>query len=519
MRMYTFFETEEAAAVRYDPQFREACELYNRSLAVFVKYSRENNLKAKDGLRLPLLVGNVEIDRSVHSELPWKPEEYEEHFPAYDLEVKGLLDHVRSYGIGVPLVVVRAPFETAARREEDRYLPQSRLAHSATALLRFTSPVCGGADDGATQKAEVELYDPMKTDEIQIGGRTVSLESDLTTPLAYALKESPSIKGITGLLDVSAWESRQGLYMLQPYEPGKIPVVFVHGLMSAPPTWLPMFNSLLSDHRIRHRYQFWFFMYPTGNPILYSASLLRDSLAEVRASLDPDGADPTLDQMVLVAHSMGGLLSKTTVQDSGDVLWSSISSKSVDDLELPDEERRLVKKLFFYKPLPFVRRVIFLAVPHRGSRIAEGLIGRLGSSLVRLPEFMVKSGRDVLLALGPDADRLPKSMSESKMTGIDALRPDNPALRTLTENPFNAAVTIHSIIGNHEVGGTPGGTDTVVPYESSHLAGAVSELILRSKHSVHKHPSAILEVRRILLKHLETVDAAKAGQRVSVHEN
>ena len=64
-------------------------------------------------------------------------------------------------------------------------------------------------------------------------------------------------------------------------------------------------------------------------------------------------------------------------------------------------------------------------------------------------------------------------------------------------------VPYHSVIGNKEAADTPGGTDGVVAYESSHLAGATSEKIIESGHSVMSHPQTIIEIRRILSLHLE----------------
>ena len=62
-------------------------------------------------------------------------------------------------------------------------------------------------------------------------------------------------------------------------------------------------------------FQFWFFTYETGNPILYSAMRLREALETAVATLDPAAQDPALRQMVLLGHSQGGLLVKLMVVD------------------------------------------------------------------------------------------------------------------------------------------------------------------------------------------------------------
>lgn len=87
-------------------------------------------------------------------------------------------------------------------------------------------------------------------------------------------------------------------------------------------------------------------------------------------------------------------------------------------------------------------------------------------------------------------------------TGIDNLDPNNRTLQLLETIPFRPGVPYHSVIGNRKEAGIPGGSDGIVPYASSHLDGAVSELVVKSDHSAQQNPLAIREIRRILLEHL-----------------
>jgi pimeloyl-ACP methyl ester carboxylesterase len=297
--------------------------------------------------------------------------------------------------------------------------------------------------------------------------------------------------------------------MLQPFQSDKIPVVFVHGLISSPRTWLLMFNDLLGDPQIRERYQFWFFRYPTGNPVLYSASILRDSLEEISSTYDPEGTTPAFNRMVIVGHSMGGLLSKAMVQQSGDLVWGTVFDKPIDDLDIPVEQRAMLERVLFFEPLPFVSRVIFIAVPHRGSEQARMPIVEMVQSIVKPATSLLELTTGTLLNLFRDTASTQEILSKRIPTGVDSLRPDNPMLQTLVEIPIDPHVTYHSIIGNHEAADTPGGTDTVVPYESAHLEGVASEKIVQSDHGVHAHPVAIEEVKRILREHLVIIDQAK----------
>jgi pimeloyl-ACP methyl ester carboxylesterase len=492
----------------YHPHSRLACDFYNRSLATQIIYHRDRNIGYRKNLRLPLLRGDLELVAR-RSELAWGPDEFDRFFIAYEFEVKGLTKHHRSLGLGVPLVAVYTPPPLEDRRTEDRFLPKVQLTCPATVFIKMDPFISQVRGEDTTYRGEILAYDPLKTREISINGRTAPLETDFTTPLAYAIDKMPPPKTMKAFFNPEIWADRQGLFMLQPFQSDKIPVVFVHGLISSPRTWLLMFNDLMGDSQLRERYQFWFFMYPTGNPVLYSASILRDSLVEISSVYDPEGTNPAFNRMVIVGHSMGGLLSKTMVQQSGDLVWGTIFDKPIDDYDIPVEQRAMLERIAFFEPLPFVSRVIFIAVPHRGSEMARMPIVEMIQSIVKPATSLVESTTGAILNLFRDTDYTQDILSKRIPTGVDSLRPDNPMLQTLVEIPIDPHVTYHSIIGNHEAADTPGGTDTVVPYDSAHLEGAASEKIIRSDHSVPKHPLGIQEVKRILREHLVTIDHAK----------
>src|SRR5947207_9497774 len=118
-----------------------------------------------------------------------------------------------------------------------------------------------------------------------------------------------------GALRAARYEKKTGLYFLQPYDPDRIPVVFVHGLISTPFDWVQTIKGLLADPEIRKHYQFWVFSYPTGNPVLYSALRLREELAKV------DKLYPNHKDYVLVVHSMGGMLTHDQVVTVNEGMW------------------------------------------------------------------------------------------------------------------------------------------------------------------------------------------------------
>lgn len=527
----------------YEHRFRMAHDLYNLSLAKFVKIEQQRigppddpslpgvleyfrspwqkalhfsalslerlgDAPARDTTRLSLVRGSMEI-RNLNNDLDWAPDDFDACYLAYEFEVEGFYNQNRTAGLGVPLVLVRTP--PRQRGDQDRFMSPLQQTYAATLILRPEGSLTDRAPDDPRYGVTLELYDPLETHDIAINRQSVPLEIDLTTPSAYMLAvDPPPLEGLTGLFDVAAWADYQGLYMIEPYDPRKIPVVFVHGLMSSPLTWLQVFNELLSDPSLRERYQFWFFLYPTGNAIITSGSLLRESLTETREVFDPEHDDEAFDHMVIVGHSMGGLLTKMMVEESGDALWRLASDRPLDAYNLAPEDRDFIERQMFFHPLPFVERVVFIAVPHRGSSKAQGRISEFAAQMIRLPASLVKNSYhfmyDLIREGALSRDQLPKRLPN----GLDTLKPGNPILTTLCELPIDPRVPYHSIIGNHLAADTPGGTDTVVTYESAHLEGAASEKIIQSTHSVQRHPLAILELQRILRLHLETVDRDNA---------
>lgn len=503
---YLFDSELMSSANSFDPVFRWACDLYNRSLAKVVIYGAERKFLRESDPRLPLLSGELRLLPGP-VELRWEGSTFDAFVVSYNYEVVGLRGLIRTYGLGVPSIAVRSSVDDPSAKE-DLFLPPVKQTYATTVIFRFPGSILERAAGATTTRsASVEIYDPLRTESIQIEGRSVPLEADLTTPLAYGLEINPKKDGLKGMLDPGAEAIAHGLFMLQPYHKDKIPVLFVHGLMSSPVTWVQLFNDVLHDPVLRERYQFWFFGYPSGNPILYSASNLRVSLLQIQQTYDPEGTNPAFQNMVICSHSMGGLVSKLMVLSSGDRLWSMVFDTPIEETELSADERALLTRTVFFETLPFIKRVVFMAVPHRGSDLATGFVGKLGMKLTSLPERVSTT----LSSLRARMSRRSEAADENSATGIG-----NLAQTEILTWPFPDYLQIHSVIGNLDAAETPGGADGIVPYESSHLEGVASEKIVKWGHNVHEHPLAILELRRILHLHLHLdslKSPAEVGQR------
>jgi hypothetical protein len=374
-----------------------------------------------------------------------------------------------------------------------------------TAFLRLDDP--RGALVSGKLKGKLEFYTPDSARAVKIAGVDVPIEYETTTALALTLEGAPvwdfEIAGFrSGDFTIGDANLRQGLFMLHPHRTGRMPLVLVHGTASSPARWAELINELENDRRFWENYEVWLFVYNTGNPVAYSALLLRDALSAVVTELDPEGKDPGLKNMVVMGHSQGGLLTKMTVIDSGMRLWPF--SVPPEDLDVSAETRDLLVRGLIFKPLPFVKEVIFVATPHRGSYQALGLLGNLASWLVNLPGRFTKMSLDILtlqrqgFVLGPFSG-IP--------TSITNMNPDNRFIKSLAEIPIADGVVAHSIIAVQGDGPPEQGDDGVVKYLSAHIDGVASEKIVRSGHSTQGHPETIQEVKRILVERAERLQA------------
>ncbi len=494
----------------FHPYTRFACELYNQALEGHLCALRRRKQRICAGQRLPLLHGVLELQRK-DSFLMWSFEDISGFELASELEVSGLEGHYAIEGIGVPLVVIRDVSGQAATGES--FLPGIRQTCAATALLKVTGPFDDGAGNVPVYRGEGALYDAVREETLTEAGVTLPLKADFATPLAYMMTRTPDPVSFVAMLDAEEWRHETGLHMMQPYQPDRIPIVFVHGLMSSPFTWLRMLITLMADRTISAKYQLWFYMYPTGNPIVYSAQILRQSLRDMQQRYDPTGTNPNFNQMVLVGHSMGGLISKLQVVNSGDHIWRAFANVEPESLRLTDAERTLIETALVFEALPWITRVVFIATPHSGSIFAESWYARLGAVVARMNEEWEHASsaaiRKIMAQAGASVDPTFRKIITRRMpTGIDGLLPSNPMLHATQHLPLAPRVTCHSIIGNQRAGGEAGGSDGTVAYASAHFAPAVSEVIVKSDHGAHAHPLAIREVRRILREHAQLLPAA-----------
>ncbi|MEE8148309.1 MAG: alpha/beta fold hydrolase [Longimicrobiales bacterium] len=492
---YAFLFPEGAgqAPGRFDPRLRIAADLYNWALtSSFASKDRSEVILRGGTFTLPFGQIDVAFDPAT---LRTGDRELYQFIPSSELEVHGMAMRYRMPGLGVPLAASTRPIDDS---KPGRDMVAPRLKVPLTLLLRIP-----GARQGLVQgrplTGTLELHLAWDEESVSIAGEQVPLENQPTAALALTFTGVPIMElellGFLGRL-TGALKERPPLVSTTPYRPGLIPVVFVHGTASSPLRWGEMYNRLLGDHKIRSRYQFWVFQYDSGNPVALSSLRLREALTAAVARIDPEGKDPALRRMVLIGHSQGGLLVKMQAISTGDQLWNAVSRKPLEELQLSDSTRELLKKGLFLEPLPEVSRVVFIATPHRGSFVAgRTFIGNLVRWLLNPAPVSAQVSKDVLK--NQDAFvGLPVVP-----TAVDNMSPGHPFIQGLQKIPVASLIEAHSIIAVEGDGPIEEGNDGVVEYSSAHIDGVRSELVVRSSHSTQGKPETIEEVRRILLLH------------------
>jgi len=507
-----FYAATEAAwnAVWTCPGSREilceAAELYAAALEGLLETASEHGRLTGQGLVIgpswkqvvvPIQTKALPVDASLIDKVVAAP-------PPGDARITR--HHCRD-GFGLP-VVVRV--KAGPPGSPGQAFAPDRQSLAATAVLRFKMPgdetflqTFAGPLARDHAPAILDLANPVEIAAVHIGQARPLLAADLTAPLLDVLEGTPKA-GLSGFIQpYGRGDTQPRLEFLEPHQPGRIPVVFVHGLASDEGTWFDLLNELRTWPTFHRRYEPWVYHYPTGASFLQSAAVLRRELRAAVRSLDPQGTDRALQNMVLVGHSMGGLHAKMMVVDPGTAIWDSVATRPFDEVQMRPEVRQFMAPLFFFEPLPFVKRVVFIATPHAGSSLASRAVGRAASVTVKQPP-QVRAIYEELVTLNPGTFQ--GDFENSVPTTVDILEPESTILQALRRQRTPCWVTTHSVVGTAHQSLTGDDGDCVVPASSARLPGTVSEIEVPATHTrVHHQPATVRELERILTQHLHEI--------------
>ncbi|MGO4220348.1 esterase/lipase family protein [Lysobacter sp. TAF61] len=394
-------------------------------------------------------------------------------------------------GFGVPLAVLSP---RCSDRPLCKLLPPEGVFRNATAWIEPGEPA--GSD--GRRRPRLVIADAVALDTLVVGTQRFALAYDTSAGFAEGAGTSKLGRlAIWGLLGGDEVGRRAGLYLLEDYDPNKRPLIMIHGLGSSPLTFARMSDAVWGAPDLRSRFQVWHVVYQTDAPLLVTRRRVQRYLDEAWNILDPEGDDPARTGMVLVGHSMGGVVARLLCIDSGEVLWNAAFLQPASSLKGDRADIDGLDATFHFRPYPGIKRAVFISAPHAGSPSATRWFGRLARVLIgkRTPE---------LQSLKRIADENPKAVQpellmyfqQARLNSITTLQTKQPvreAGQVLMPVP---GIAYHTIAG--ALPGRVPPSDGVVPLGSAIIPGAESTLVLPVGHDAHETDAGIAEVLRIL---------------------
>ena len=464
-------------------------EVHNTALARFAELWVADPRRLEAG-PYHLIGGSEDLQIELSEKSTYHRGYFDRFVAAKAVQEEGIVRKIRD-GYGAPIVGIRE--QKPERAAEMEFYPPRGLYTAVTVTMDNVRK------SGDVTYVTFSMRNPMVEETIAIGSRRLLLAADYSAPMAVILKgRNEVLSGLAGFFKAEERIAQSGVYLTEPYDPSRIPVLLIHGLISVPMIWRDIIPEMISDPEISKRYQFMVFTYPSSYPLVESAALLRSELAALRARHDPEGNDPLSTNMVVAGHSMGGMLTHTLVADIGDNLWKQFSDTPLDEVPISEAQREDLRELVYFEPDPAVRRAVYFSAPHRGADMATKDIAGTIAKMAKLPLEVMRVSAGLLDSRVNEYFKIPIG---KKYTSRESLEPGSPMVAAMDISPYKKGVIYHSVMGDRGKGDTPNSSDGVVEYWSSRQDGAASELIVPTCHGSYKHPRAIEEFRRILRVH------------------
>jgi pimeloyl-ACP methyl ester carboxylesterase len=470
--------------------FKKSLQGYNQAVLALVKSLRSTDGKWGWEKDLAPATGatTITLEQSPNT-VPthtWSLQPFNQCRVASEVKLEGFDRVIARPGIGVPVVLVQndsSQISCPFHPPRGEFLP-------ATAVLEFSKH----------GSATLRFYNPLQMTGIPIGSHWQPLAENLTASLQLSITDSIVSEPARNAQARSAsGEQESQLFFLHRYDPAKIPVVFVHGLRSGPVVWKNSINELLADPELRHRYQPLCFIYPSQLAIPNSSARLRQLLKSSRDSLDPKRQNPGFGRIVLVGHSMGGLLARMQAIDSGPDFWKSLFAVSQRTLANQTDQKTqlMVNQALHFKRMQNVKLLVFVCTPHQGSELADiGLLRSVAKVLLYLPNA-ARQRLKALTALPPAfINPALRTFTDFGLNGPENLATKHPFFRALAGHKLG--VPFHSIIATRDAEDYHTSSDGVVPYWSSHLDGAASETLVPYTHGCLEKSGSVQAIMSIL---------------------
>lgn len=469
---------------------------YNADLLLFLRRIRhdisENGAQAKPS--------GLDIRHELGDESLRLVSVYDDIVPAADVRLEALEERKTEPGLGVPLVGV-IPASKIQNTKDTRFNIGTRgTVSTITCVLSFP-------DSG---KPSLVLLPRMRTDSYRIGRLRYQLAADWSAALeVYWNLTHVQDDRILGLLRPQELRDTTGLSCIEPYDPNKIPVILTHGLASSANTFDQLVNRLWADPAVRRNYQFWYFNYPSGIAWTISARMYRESIRLVREQVDPQHRNPNWDNLVVVGHSMGGLITHySQCEEPWNILLGSdiprdrleplLSARYITE-PFPDAAMEALRKDYYFTPVK-AGLVVYMATPHRGAPVAKYRLVTALTKLVTLPQTLIKEAYN-LATLQRDIFLLNPQDAYLWFTSVNQLKPDSYSIKGLQGLTVRPAPT-HSIIGDRGCDCCPDCSDGIVPYWSSHISWG-SQTIVPYDHSVQDGPETAVDMQKLLRAYAE----------------
>ncbi len=474
---------------------------YNENLLTLVRRGRFDYLKSVEDNEVYTPQGFVVRHQPKLIKKQALRELYEDLVPSIDVPLDLIKERTVLPGLGVPVVGV-IPAEEAADIEGSVPVNHRGTVRTLTAIMEFPE------EKGALPV--LKMISRAVQDHIKVGKMNYELAGDASASLeVYWSLTGAKQWRFMGLLNPVKLRDVMGLSSMENYDPKRIPVILTHGLASDPTTFTVLVNSLVSNPDIAKNYQFWYFGYPTGVAWTITSDKYRQSLKAVRERVDPDKKNKNWDRMVVVGHSMGGLITHySQCEESWRMLETILTPEAQkkylgkghahDKMKTADGQK--IHDMFFFEPVK-AARVVYLATPHRGAPMASYRIVEFMRQLISFPQNLLEETYKIM-TLNENTFLLDPSSLADWYTSVNQLDAKSTSIQGLAKMKVRDVPT-HSIIGDRGKGNTPDSSDGIVPYWSSHLPFG-SEDIVPTGHSVQAIPETSEVMLRILREHLKS---------------